>query len=339
MREFGFLGKIILVITLLFAILLLLACAVPHISVKNIPSLSILSLAVPLLVFINLLMLLYWLLRRKAILLVPLGVLVFGYFALGTFFNFRFSEAPISEEDLSIMSFNVLGFNRYHWIDEDDVDEKIVNFVTEQDADVVCFQEFDYKQAKRFPQYPYRFVNYIFKNEKRVQQAIFSKYPIVERGSLDFPNTLNNAVFIDILYRQDTLRIYNLHLQSFQVIPTADFITNEPSKRLYKRISRSFEKQQEQAELFNSHRDSSRHRVIVCGDFNNTQFSNVYKTIKGEMKDSFLEMGADYGRTYNFRYFPLRIDFILADPSFEVKAHKNYDVHLSDHFPIMASFR
>lgn len=326
-------------LTLLFSSLLLLACAVPYISVQNIPSLSILSLAVPVLVLINILFLFYWILRKKAISFFLLAVLLFGYFMLGTFFNFRFSEAPIAEEDLSVMSFNALGFNRYNWIDADDVDDRIIDFVAEQDPDVVCFQEFDYKQAKRFPQYPYRSVHYIFRKERRVQQAIFSKYPIVDEGSLEFPETLNNAIYVDIQFQKDTLRIYNVHLQSFKVIPSADFISSEPSKRLYKRISRSFVKQQEQAELLSVHIQSSKYRSIVCGDFNNTQFSNVYKTAKGDMKDSFLEMGADYGRTYNFRYFPLRIDFILADPSFEVMAHKNFDVQLSDHFPIMASFR
>lgn len=335
----GIINKILLGLTLFFSFLLLLACGVPHISTKNIPSLSILSLTVPALVLVNIFILFFWTLKRKVILLLPLSVLIFGFFALGSFFNFRFSEAPISADDLSIMSFNVLGFNKYYWIDEEDVDEKIIDFVTHQNPDIVCFQEFDYRHRKRFPQYPYSFINSIFKDEQRVQQAIFSKFPIINKGALDFPETANNAIYADILYEKDTIRIYNLHLQSFRVIPTKEFISNEPSKKLFRRIGSSLVKQQEQAELVNNHRNKSTHRSIICGDFNNTQFSNVYKVIKGDMKDSFIEMGADYGRTYNFRYFPLRIDFILADSSFEVKSHRNFDVQLSDHFPVMASFR
>ncbi len=335
----GIINKILLGLTLVFSFLLLLACGVPHISTKSIPSLSILSLLVPALVLVNLLILFYWILRRKLLLLIPLSVLIFGFFALGSFFNFRFNEAPISKDDLNVMSFNTLGFNKNYWIEEDGVADKILSFVAEQDPDIVCFQEFDYRHRKRFPQYPYSFINSIFKEERRVQQAIFSKYPIINKGALDFPETSNNAIYTDILYKKDTIRIYNLHLQSFRVVPTKEFISSEPSKKLIKRVGRSLVKQQEQAELVNDHRIQSPFRSIICGDFNNTQFSNVYKVIKGDMKDTFIERGADYGRTYNFRYFPLRIDFILADKSFEVKAHKNFDEQLSDHFPVMASFR
>ena len=85
--------------------------------------------------------------------------------------------------------------------------------------------------------------------------------------------------------------------------------------------------------------EATPYKKIVCGDFNNTQFSNVYKVIKGDMQDSFTEQGTGYGRTFNFRYYPVRIDFILADEAFEIMAHKNFDIKLSDHFPVMASIK
>lgn len=87
------------------------------------------------------------------------------------------------------------------------------------------------------------------------------------------------------------------------------------------------------------HMASSPYPTLLCGDFNNTQFSNIYYQIKGEMQDSFIEEGIGYGRTFNFFRIPLRIDFIMADETFEVRAHKNYDLKYSDHYPIMASFR
>ena len=53
----------------------------------------------------------------------------------------------------------------------------------------------------------------------------------------------------------------------------------------------------------------------------------------------FIEKGKGFGRTLDFHKLPMRIDFILADPAFEVKSHTNYDVVYSDHYPIMASFK
>jgi len=84
---------------------------------------------------------------------------------------------------------------------------------------------------------------------------------------------------------------------------------------------------------------SSPYRNIVAGDFNNNQFSSVYFNLKRDLKDTFLEKGSGYGATINFWRFPFRIDFILVDPSFEVVAHQNYDIDLSDHEPIMASIK
>jgi len=48
-------------------------------------------------------------------------------------------------------------------------------------------------------------------------QAIFSKFPIVKSGSIEFPNTANNAIYADIVKGSDTIRIYNVHLQSLRI--------------------------------------------------------------------------------------------------------------------------
>jgi endonuclease/exonuclease/phosphatase family metal-dependent hydrolase len=172
-----------------------------------------------------------------------------------------------------------------------------------------------------------------------VVQAIFSKYPIIDKGSLEFPNTGNNAIYADIHYQKDTLRVYNLHLESLKLDVDKAELTNAYSGKFMDRIGTSFKKQREQAALVRAHSIATPHKKLVMGDLNNTQFSNVYKTIKGAMTDTFKEEGSGYGRTHNFRYFPVRIDFIMVDDAFEVMTHRNFDLKLSDHLPIMASVR
>ena len=53
------------------------------------------------------------------------------------------------------------------------------------------------------------------------------------------------------------------------------------------------------------------------------------------MKDAFVEAGNGFGRTYDFKFFPVRIDYIMVDDQFEVHGFKTFDLKLSDHFPIM----
>ncbi len=77
--------------------------------------------------------------------------------------------------------------------------------------------------------------------------------------------------------------------------------------------------------------------MIICGDFNNTAYSYVYRKIKGNLNDTFDEAGNGFGRTYDFQFFPVRIDYIFSDEAFTVNGFKSYNERYSDHYPIMAT--
>ncbi|WP_419211019.1 endonuclease/exonuclease/phosphatase family protein [Maribacter sp. X9] len=338
MKKRSFFQKFMFFLNLVFSFFLLLACIVPYTSSA---SLAFISLAVPVLVFINISFFLFWLAQKKFLMLLPLSILVYGYFSLGTFISFNGIKAGEKQDgEISIMSFNSLGFRGKEDEWKSTAGDTIVNFIQKENPDVICFQEFDYRKIRShyFEEYPYKYVDYEFGTDRgRVIQAIYSKYRIIEKGIIEFPNSSNSAVFADVVIKSDTVRFYNLHLESLKIRPSS--IKSERSDLLFGRLRESFAKQQEQSEIVNQHMNKSPYKNIVCGDFNNNQFSSVYFNIRGAMNDSFLEKGNGYGQTINFWRFPLRIDFILVDPSFEVLSHKNYNIELSDHEPIMASIK
>ena len=76
-------------------------------------------------------------------------------------------------------------------------------------------------------------------------------------------------------------------------------------------------------------------KKILCGDFNNTAFSWVYKELSKNKQDAFKVAGKGLGKTFNY-WYPLRIDFILLDSSFDINNFKTFNVHYSDHYPILA---
>ncbi|SHJ41187.1 Metal-dependent hydrolase, endonuclease/exonuclease/phosphatase family [Arenibacter nanhaiticus] len=338
LKNLHFFDKIVFLFNVLLAFLLLISFVAPYISVVHFPYLSVLSLGVPILVLINMLLLFYWTLRRKRQLLLSLLVLSIGYLCSDSFFMFKIKEEPIVADQLNIMSYNVRGFNKYNWIEDTTVGDQIIDFIKVENPDILCIQEFSrIKHGDLKNHFKYHYISEM-RGEKKSLQAIYSNYPILSKGSLNFPQSQNNAIYADIQYQKDTIRVYNLHLESLRVIPSAEVLTQEASSKLYKRLGNSFGKQQEQADIFRKHCNMAPFKTIVCGDFNNTQFSNVYKVIRGDMNDSFIEQGTGYGRTFNFEYYPMRIDFILADDTIEIKAHKNFNLKLSDHFPVMVSF-
>lgn len=347
MKNLSFFDKIIFLLNGLLALALALAVPVHYLPIDWVPSLSVLSLVVPFLVLINLLFILYWALRRKLNFWLSSVVLLLCLFFLGTFYRFSGGlqgeqQAEDVENTLTLMSFNARGFNEMGQMEIDHVDSLIYDFVSEKDPDIVCFQESFYalKGNKALPQYPYKFVDFVYgKPSGKVIQSIYSKYPILKVDSIIFPKSANTAIYADIRFGEDTLRLYNVHLQSFRIAPNLNTIKNAESSRLYARSKKVMLKQFEQARLVRASMDASPHKNLVVGDFNNTQYSNVYRTLKGDMQDTYKEKGKGFGRTFELMEFPIRIDYILADPEFEVLEHRNFNVQLSDHYPIMARLR
>ena len=314
--------------------MLLLAYILPYVSPKNFAFLAVLSLAVPFLILSNLLFLVYWLLNVKKQLLLSLFVLVLGFNYIGSLYKFSSSKNIMDDNSISIMNYNVRLFNLYDWIPGNNVQGEMVNFIKKESPDVISFQEYHPHEKVDLSFYTYKYEEL---SGKRIKygQAIFSKFPIVSSGSIEFPNTANNAIYADIVKGSDTIRIYNVHLQSLHIDASKEAISQENSGRFIKRASETFKMQQFQSELFLMHKKKSPYKMVVCGDFNNTAYSYVYKEIKGDLVDAFSAAGNGFGRTFDFKYFPIRIDFILADKAFTINNFKTYDQKYSDHFPIL----
>lgn len=338
MKKLGLFNKGIFFFNSIAAAMLLLSYFLPFLPPKTFSVLSVLGLAVPFLIILNALFFLYWLLKVKKQLLLSLLVLLIGYNYVGSLYKFSSSKNVENQNNVSVMTFNVRLFNVYHWIKDNNLASATAKFIDDQDPDILSLQEYHPHSGVNLDGYPFKFEKLAGKKIK-YGQAIFSKYPIVNSGSINFPNTANNAIFIDIVKNTDTLRIYNLHLQSLSIDPNVELNKKEP-ERLMKRIGKSFGMQQDQAALFLAHKKECPYRLIVTGDFNNTAYSYVYKKIKGDrLQDAFEMAGNGFGKTFNFKFFPVRIDFILVDAGLEVNAFKTFEDKLSDHFPIMAKFR
>lgn len=337
MKNLKGIDKLIFIVNSILAGILLLSYILPFFPPKSFPIFSVLSLGVPFLIIVNALFFLYWLLKVKKQMILPLFALLIGYWFFGSLYKFSWSSNKDATYDLTVMNYNVRLFNLYDWIKEKDTDESIESLIKKSNPDILTLQEYRPDTDVDFSHYQYKFVKLSGKKVKN-GQAIFSKFPIINSGSVEFPNTSNNAIFVDIIKGTDTLRVYNVHLQSLKINADVEQLKNEDSERLVKRVGTTFEMQQSQSELFLKHKENCPYKMIVSGDFNNTAYSYVYKKIKGDLMDAFKIAGNGFGRTYDFKFFPIRIDFILADESIKVKRFKTFDEHYSDHYPVMAFY-
>ena len=338
MKNLGPFEKFLFFINSIIAFLFLASLLIPNIRPSFFFQFSILSLFSPLIIIANILFLFFWIAKLKRQFLLSFVVLLIGVDSLRSFINFSNNSRFLGGNEISIISYNVRLFNIYKWIEEDNVNIKIRDFLNEKNPDIICLQEYQNSEFK-IDTYPYVYEKLRGGNLK-YGQAIFSKYPIINKGSVDFNSSTNNAIFSDIKVMNDTIRIYNIHLQSFSFEKGNPLIDiNKKNEMVIKNISDTFMQQEQQVKELKNSIESSPYKVIVSGDLNNTAFSYVYKELSKNLNDAFKVKGNGLGITYNYNFIPLRIDFILTQELFKINSFKTFKLNLSDHEPIYTELK
>lgn len=338
MKRLNLLDKLIFILNSLAAVALLLSYLLPYVPPKSFPLLSVLSLGVPILIIFNILFMAYWMLKLKRQFLLSFLILLLGFNYVTSLYKFSEEKNVLgAANEISVMSYNVRMFNAYNWAEDQSIPAKISTFIKEKNPDILCIQEHYIGATQLDDFFPYKYVK-LKEKSAEFGSAIFSKFPIVKKHSLDFPHHgNNNAIYADVVRGEDTLRIYNVHFQSLNIKPQIDELKKEDSKKLLGRIGSGFSMQQEQAEMMIKALASSSKKTLVVGDFNNTIFSYIYDELNydGRFQDAFLEAGTGFGQTFNLSYFPLRIDFMLIDKGIEINSFDSFRLDYSDHFPII----
>lgn len=336
MKKLSWLNKLAFFFNIVLAVLTFIAYLLPFLAPKMFPFLSVLTLILPLMLILNILFLCFWLIQLKRQAFLSAVVFLIGITFFNKFYKFSGKDLIKEENDFTVMSYNVRLFNVFEWMSKQSIPEDIVDFVGSQDPDILCIQEYSSSANIKLEGYKYKYI-LIQGDNIRTGQAIFSKFPIVNRGEIEFPNSDNNVIFADIKKKRDTIRVYSIHLQSTKISPDIhEDIDEAKSKKIFRRMSEAFAEQQLQSELIKEHKAECHYPKIICGDMNNSAFSYVYRNIKGTMKDAFEEAGEGFGKTYDYEFYPARIDYILLDKQFDVKSFKTFDKFVnSDHFPIV----
>jgi endonuclease/exonuclease/phosphatase family metal-dependent hydrolase len=263
-------------------------------------------------------------------------------------------EVKTEQPQLKLLSYNVnmLGTKR-----DSTSHAKIADFVAREKFDLICLQEFGVRRgaqteqqfAEKLARLPHRYVHYnVQRTSHNFGLATFSRYPIVGKGSISFANTANAATFTDIVFPFDTVRVYNLHFQSNRfsgrerdLLTDETFLLNNKTdkRRVLKGISgklkTAFAQRARQVNEVAEHMRRSPYAVVVCGDFNDTPVSYTYRSIRGKLRDGFMEAGRGIMSTYVSVIPSFRIDYILYNARFCATAYYCPNVRYSDHYPLV----
>ncbi|MBI4930821.1 MAG: endonuclease/exonuclease/phosphatase family protein [Bacteroidetes bacterium] len=349
----------------IFLLSLLLSYFAPYANPKPFWLFAFFGLAYPWLLIVNVLFLIWWIIRWKKLYWLSLIAILIGWNDMKNLFHFG-SGNQNTKGGIKVLSYNVRNFDLYNWTHNTETRNKIFSFLKNESADIVCLQEFFQGDSGYFEtldtlieltQSVDHHVKYTLTRRKTDHWGIatFSKYPILFKGKIPFKYKSNSiCIFSDLKIGEDTVRVYNMHLQSIS-FGYADYRFIEAlkknndtldvedieiaSKNILRRIKHAFIKRATQTEKILAHINACKYPVIICGDFNDTPFSYTYHAFAEKYLDSFMESGSGIGNTYIGDFPSYRIDYIFHSSQF---TSSNFEIHseeLSDHYPVSCTLK
>ena len=346
----------------------LLVCTVPYINTGKYWYIALPGLAFPLIVFGLIIFVIIWAFVKSKWCRVSIIVLLLGFQQIITVFGFNFPKKFSYDKrpnTLRVLQWNVTSWdeNTKKYRDGGSYRPLMLNLVKEQNADVLCFEEFFESTDTTYFKpnisaiekmgYPYHFFVPSEDDDNDYVQgiAIFSKYPMIDSASFSFKknNSGEHLLYTDIKVNDKIFRIFATHLQSvhfnesdyrsLQRLKHAKERNIRDSRTIVSKLKRGYESRYRQADLVSQKIKESSYPSLICGDFNDVPNSSTYFKIRGNFQDAFLKKGTWLGRTFRFISPTLRIDYILADKKFEVIQYQKIGVPYSDHYPVEADLQ
>ncbi len=357
---------ILVIINIIIAVILLLGCYGSKINDGKYWFTGLFTLATIYSVFILVGFSFFWLIYKKSFSIISIVAITLCWFPLREVIRFPKYQSFNFIKDknrIRVMSWNVEHFciNEHHLHPEKK--DQMIELIQQVQPDIACFQEMvagdsirksinlvaDFKTRMKMQYYYFSYRKYWdFDLYHHFGNIIFSKYPIVHHEMIENHPGEYNSIFeyIDIVKNNDTMRVFNIHLQSLKFTPdNRNYLDNpmagyesdiKESKNILKKFKISFIKKREQADFIKKTINQSPYPVILCGDFNDVPNGYAYNTIGEGMKNAFSEKGTWISNTYDGISPTLRIDNIFVGQQFEVNQYARIKKSLSDHFPIIS---
>jgi endonuclease/exonuclease/phosphatase (EEP) superfamily protein YafD len=210
------------------ALIVLLAAAFSDcISPLRFAFFSYLGLFFPFILVGNLMVLLVWLIFKQwKMVLLNLLVILACSVSIHTYFPLHRKTKEIPENAIKILTYNVM---RFEWIKrtKSNQSNKILQYIQECDADIVCIQEYGatknksdqyLSQAdilKAMKKYPYHYIHpldFPFNKSQIYGLAIFSKFPIMSSKEIVYDSEINGSFQTELDIHGKKVTLINNHL-------------------------------------------------------------------------------------------------------------------------------
>ena len=363
-----FLKHIILLVNIVFVALMFVAGAARWLNPAEHTAIALIGLGFPILLLINIGFLIWWIVCRKWLFLLPLVAIV-PFLPSYIDFPLGGDNDAASNRQIRILSYNAHNFGLHARPNHKQAMAEMVDFVGCENIDIACFQEYSsgdktlpvhqsLQKKFKYSHLQIRKSPYAYGDIKD-GLATYSNYPIVGRDFVRSDGETDNIIiFTDIAIGTDTVRVFNCHLQSYKFSASEyDFIekvnslnsdvydkskkneNREGLRSVYRRMRKAYEWRVKQARTLAQLVGQSPYQVVVCGDFNETQSSYIYRIVSHNLPDSQRVTSTGWRNTYR-RFAPgIRIDYILYSDRINCRSCKVPQVDYSDHRPVIGEYQ
>lgn len=333
-----------LVITILVTAFILMGIFGGYANPATNTALALTVFALPLFILADVVLLLFWLIRRRwHWAAIPGVTLLCCVPYIGTIYQLGlFRSTGEGKSGLNVATYNVAMFGReMNGYKSGD----ILTMMKNNEVDILCMQE--YQEESGDMRNSDRYLKYFSSMAKgRPDMVIFSRrYPIVESQIIEFGNTKNSAMWADIDVNGRRLRVFNVHLETTGVNSALHQANKQESKgqlversallrAIYGGYTRGMAIRAGQADVVAAEIEKSPYPVILCGDFNDVPYSYVYRKMKGDLVDGFKESGEGFMYTMRDGKKRVRIDYIFHNEEMDSYNYRTMSVTYSDHLPV-----
>jgi len=342
-----FIDRMILFINLGFVLALIIAYISPGIDPELTWSVSFFGLFYPVLLIINVLFVVFWIFKNARYALLSLISILIGWNQIQNFIGFHSQKIEHDDNSIAVMTYNIsnaaYGYDKVK-AQREIKKEAFIEFLQKyKDIDVFCIQEVgDYAHDILKKTFPEHHMHY-----RKKGAVILSRYPIVDKGEIDFGTITNSCLWADIRINKEVIRFYSYHLQSNQISKDADNFVINPEldqtqawydiKGMLRKYRNRHLQRSRQVEKIATHLQKSKYRNILAGDLNDPPQSYTYRVLSKYGKDAFRERGMGIGTTYAGRIPLLRIDYIFVDNTMQVATCEIIKDNFSDHYAVISS--
>ena len=305
---------------------------------------------VPVFILLQTILLAYWLWKKSLASLIPGLTLFLGmrFIQAGFGWHYLITEKCREFKVLSLNARAFGGMNNKSEVKKEDV-VKTIEALIASEADVICIQEMhDYPGIRPFnvvktlKKAGYSSVFYSIAGKhwgSSVGMAIFSRHPVLAKQVILKKGGSNNQIIMARIKLKDRrISVFNMHLQSVALkeneLAEHDEKLNwmERGFSIGKKLKKGFQLRARQIDELLEGAAAEGDYIVLCGDMNDTPYSNAYLRLRDRYRNSFEDMGKGFGITYKGPIPFLRIDHQFYGKGLRVTRYETKrDFPASDH--------